>query len=122
MDKLPVEMLLEIYELLPYKDLKNVVLVCRRWREIGETPRLWSSFPVIVKTRNMSVMSEILSSRRMKQLKKLRIESSLSEEVLQIIINHPVLREFKLSRRNDKQKQSFLSLMSSPAEDIKEQF
>ena len=103
MDKLPVEMLLEIYELLSYKDLKNVVLVCRRWREIGETPRLWSSFPVIVKTRNMSVMSEILSSRRMMELKKLRIESTLSEEVSQTIMNHPVLREFKLSRVNDKQ-------------------
>ena len=70
---------------------------------IGETPRLWSSFPVIVKTRNMSVMSEILSSRKMKQLKKLRIISTLSEEVSQTIINHPVLREFKLSRKNDKQ-------------------
>ena len=58
MDKLPVEMLLGIFELVSYEDLKNVVLVCRRWREIGETQRLWSSFPVIVKTRNMSVMSE----------------------------------------------------------------
>ena len=103
MDKLPVEMLLGIFELVSYEDLKNVVLVCRRWREIGETPRLWSSFPVIVKTRNMSVMSEILRSRRMKQLEKLRIESTLSEEVSQTIIDHPVLRKFKLSGENDKQ-------------------
>ena len=103
MDKLPVEMLLKIFELVSYEDLKNVVLVCRRWREIGETPRLWSSFPVIVKTRNMSVMSEILRSRRMKQLEKLRIESTLSEEVSQTIIDHPVLRKFKLSGGNDKQ-------------------
>ena len=100
MDKLPVEMLLGIFELVSYKDLKNVVLVCRRWREIGETPRLWSSFPVIVKTRNMSVMSEILSSRRMKQLEKLRIESTLSEEVSQTIMDHPVLRKFELSEEN----------------------
>ena len=39
----------------------------------------------------------------MKQLKKLWIESFLSEEVSQTIMNHPVLREFKLSRVNDKQ-------------------
>ena len=99
-----------IFELVSYKDLKNVVLACRRWREIGETPRLWSSFPVIVKTRNMSVMSEILSSRRMKQLEKLRIISILSKEVLQTIMDHHVLREFKLSRINDKQ--TIISLLN----------
>ena len=103
MDKLPVEMLLGIFELVSYKDLKNVVLVCRRWREIGETPRFWSSFPAKVKTRNMSVMSEMLSSRRMKQLKKLTIESTLSEEVSHTIMNHPVLREFKLSEEEEPQ-------------------
>ena len=37
MKKLPVEMLLRIFQLLSYTDLKIVVLVCRRWREIGET-------------------------------------------------------------------------------------
>ena len=110
MDKLPLEMLLGIFELVSYKDLMNVMLVCRRWREIGETPRLWSSFPVIVKTRNMSVMSEILSSRRMKQLEKLRIISILSKEVLQTIMDHHVLREFKLSRINDKQ--TIISLLN----------
>ena len=103
MDKLPVEMLLGIFELVSYKDLKNVVLVCRRWREIGETPRFWSSFPAKVKTRNMSVMSEMLSSRRMKQLKKLTIESTLSEEVSHTIMNHPVLREFKLCEEEEPQ-------------------
>ena len=40
MAKLPVKMLLRIFKLLLYEDLKIVVLVCRRWREIGETPRL----------------------------------------------------------------------------------
>ena len=103
MDKLPVEMLLGIFELGSYEDWKNVVLVCRRWREIGETPRLWSSFPVIVKTRNMSVMSELLSSKRMKEPKKLRIESTLSEEVSQTIMNHSVLKEFKLSAKYEPQ-------------------
>ena len=97
MVKLPVEMLLETFELLSYEDLKNVVLVCRRWREIGETPRLWSSLPVIVNTRNMSVMPEILRSGRRQGLKKLWIEATLSDKVSYTIVKHPGLKEFELS-------------------------
>jgi len=103
MEKLPTEMLLYIFELLSYRDLKKVMLVCRRWREIGEIQRLWSSFPVIVNRRNMSLMPEILSTRRMLGLKKLRIETKLSDKVLQTIVRHPGLREFELSQKNDEQ-------------------
>ena len=100
MENLPTEMLLYIFELLSYRDLKIVMLVCRRWREIGEIQRLWSSFPVIVNTRNMSLIPEILSMRRMQGLNKLRIETKLSEKVSETILSHPGLREFELSERN----------------------
>ena len=36
MENLPTEMLLYIFEMLSYRDLKIAMLVCRRWREIGE--------------------------------------------------------------------------------------
>ena len=103
MENLPTEMLLYIFEMLSYRDLKIVMLVCRRWREIGEIQNLWSSFPVIVKTRNMSLIPEILTMRRMQGLKKLRIEVKLSEKVSQTIVRHSVLREFELSMKNDEQ-------------------
>ena len=103
MEKLPTEMLLYIFEMLSYKDLKIVMLVCRRWREIGEIQQLWSSLPVIVNRRNISVMPDILSTRRMLGLKKLRIETKLSDKLLQTIVRHPGLREFELSDRNDEQ-------------------
>merc|ERR1712237_135977 len=73
------------------------------WREIGEIPRLWSSFPVIVKSRNMSVIPEILSMRRMQGLKKLMIETKLSEKVSQTIVRHPGLGEFEMSQRYHEQ-------------------
>jgi len=38
----PREMLLKILELLGPKELKNAVLVCKLWRELGEDPRLWT--------------------------------------------------------------------------------
>ena len=103
MEKLPTEILLYIFEMLSYRDLMMVMLVCSRWREIGEIPRLWSSFPVIVNSRNMSVIPEILSIRRMQGLKKLRIETKLSEKVSQTIVRHPGLGEFEMSQRNDEQ-------------------
>ena len=40
--RLPFEMLLEIISHLAPMDLKSAVLVCRRWREVGEEPKLWS--------------------------------------------------------------------------------
>jgi len=103
MENLPTEMLLYIFEMLSYRDLKIAMLVCRRWREIGEIQQLWGSLPVIVNKRNISVMPEILSTRRMLGLNKLRIETELSEKVSQTIARHPGLREFELSQRNDEQ-------------------
>ena len=90
MENLPTEMLLYIFEMLSYRDLKIAMLVRRRWREIGEVQRLWSSFPFIVNTRNMSMMPDILSISRMQGLKKLKIEAKLSKNVSQIIVRHPV--------------------------------
>ena len=69
------ELLLMIFEQLSYGHLTKVVLVCRSWSDIGEALTLWSSLPVIVKTGNMSLMPEILSSARMQGLKKLIIEA-----------------------------------------------
>jgi len=33
-----------VFEFLPFDDLKKVLLVCRRWREVGEQACLWTSF------------------------------------------------------------------------------
>merc|ERR1712089_26372 len=63
----------------------------------------WSSFPVIVNSRNMSVIPEILSMRRMQGLKKLMIETKLSEKVSQTIVRHPGLCEFEMSQRYNEQ-------------------
>jgi len=48
---LPEEMLIQIFQLLTPKDLKNVTLVCKQWREIGEDPSLWTWAVVTVETR-----------------------------------------------------------------------
>ena len=79
MGNIPDEILLRIFKLISREDLRNVVLVCSAWREIGETPSLWSSLSLCVNTGNMRVIPEILSSGRMEGLSKLWIKTALSE-------------------------------------------
>jgi hypothetical protein len=45
---LPGEILEQIFLLLPRRDLMQVVLVCRWWREVGERPHFWSSSSITV--------------------------------------------------------------------------
>jgi len=41
--ELPAEMLERVFLLLGPQDLNAVVLVCRRWRDVGEAPHLWTN-------------------------------------------------------------------------------
>ena len=45
---LPTEILAEILRLLPLQTLKQAVLVCRLWRQLGEDPRLWAKMTLQV--------------------------------------------------------------------------
>ena len=41
---LPSEILLKIFQHLPYRDLNSLVLVSRRFRYLAEDPLLWRNF------------------------------------------------------------------------------
>ena len=41
---LPKEMLILIVKKLSFKNIKNVLLVCRYWRTLGADPVLWKKF------------------------------------------------------------------------------
>ena len=72
---LPEEMMAKIFEYLSYKQLKDVVCVCKRWRMIGESPRLWSKFPLTVTKANQFEIPNILKYRRLSLLKEITIET-----------------------------------------------
>ena len=93
--QLPVEILSKIFQSLSLQDLSTVVLVCRRWREVGETPKLWSELTVTVDERNQAIVSQILSCRRMEAVRKIVIGGrvSVSEEPWMSVIGHTGLRE-----------------------------
>ena len=39
---LPIEILCRVFKMLPPKDLKKVMLVCKRWHDAADTPTLWT--------------------------------------------------------------------------------
>ena len=86
---LPEELLLRIFEYLSYKQMMQVVCVCKRWRMIGESPTLWSHFPLTVTNGNQFVMPIILKYRRLELLKEIYIEAELWDFVKRAIWRHP---------------------------------
>ena len=96
--ELPAEILKMILQSLSLKDLSMAVLVCKRWREVGETPALWSCVTVTVYRGNQAAMEEILSSRRLQAVKKLVIYHGvlLSEEDWLLVLAHSGLKELEI--------------------------
>ena len=87
---LPVEMLESIFQHLSIHDLQTVVSVCRRWREVGEVPCLWSSLPIMVRSSKLSRLEETLSKPRLQAAKKVIIAlGPVREQVLEFVLTHP---------------------------------
>ena len=99
MEALPAEVLERVFRLLPPRVLRVVVLVCRRWREVGEAPGLWSWVFLTVDQRNLGVMPGLLASRRLQGVVELRARA-VSEELLQVVAHHPGLRSLDMSDAN----------------------
>ena len=72
---LPEEMMARIFEYLSYKELKAVVSVCKQWRMIGESLRLWWNFPLTVSKANQFQIPTILKYKRLSLLKEITIET-----------------------------------------------
>ena len=70
-----------VFHLLPPRDLKAVVLVCRWWREVGEAPALWDWVFLIGWYYNCSRMVEIFESGRLHNVSSLNMWS--------VTENHP---------------------------------
>ena len=96
---LPAEMLERVFNLLPPRDLKAVVLVCRWWREVAEAPWLWAwvVVPGVVVGTSLARVTGMLGSesRRLPPLTRLEVRV-VTEELLQAFILSLDLREVSL--------------------------
>ena len=92
---LPSEMLERVFRILSPRDLKTVVQVCRRWKEVAEAPYLWSWVSLTVDTTNPADLPGLLRGRLL-MVKEMRARVA-SEELLQAVASHPALRSLDIS-------------------------
>jgi len=84
----PEELLYQVFLLLPPKDLKSAVLVCKWWAEVGQSPGLWSWVcPVVEKSNIETVVTKILPSKRFQSVKRIELKV-VSEELFKALIGH----------------------------------
>ena len=95
-NSLPTEVLFLIFSLLPPKSLRAVVLMCRRWREVGEHPSLWTFVTFIVDHMNLARVPHMLGSRRFQAVRKLYL-GELEEEVLEAQTSRTERTKYELS-------------------------
>jgi len=87
---LPAEILEKIFLHLPHRDLKVALLVCQRWRQVGEVTRLWSWISLRVDKRNLALMPEMLCTRRLQFASFLEMKA-ISKDLLNAVLEHPGL-------------------------------
>ena len=89
---LPSEMIERIFCFLPHPDLKSVVLVCRRWREVGESPSLWTWVSLKATSSTLSLMPVMIASRRLQRATTMVIRS-VDTHLLEAVRMHPSIRD-----------------------------
>ena len=100
---LPQEMLLKIFTLLSRSDLYNVLLVCRKWRTVAETPWLWRRMEVVVGQIKVTNMN-LLNATRLRSVKRVRLfslyhpDEEEAEAVFTAILEHEGIRELNISQ------------------------
>ena len=92
---LPAEVLENIFKLLEPSDLKSAVLVCQRWRDIGDTAKLWTWVHYEVDRRNLLNMPQVLALWRLQNTKMLVVRS-VSEELIRAIIKDTQIKNVDL--------------------------
>jgi len=76
---LPNEIMELVFSHLPWLDLARITLVCKLWRELGEKPKLWKHFELVVNENNFAYLENTLcESKRFSQVRKLKMTSFLN--------------------------------------------
>ena len=65
---LPAELRMKILAYLSLYQLKMVVRVNRRWREMGEDPFLWKNLSLVISSRTQPVIRQILKMKSLSRL------------------------------------------------------
>merc|ERR1712130_84095 len=92
MELIPAELLYQVFRALPRQELKIVVQVCQRWRQVCETPELWSWATVTIGKWNVSSIVESLAKRRLGGVSSIWLWE-ISPSLFEVLSLCPRLRE-----------------------------
>jgi len=101
MENLAPEILLNIFGFLPFDDLKSAILVCRWWREVGESPSLWANLKLSYMDHESILprLPQVLSLKRLQCLKSLNfgcVERDCANYLRMISDHHPSVTRISL--------------------------
>ena len=68
---LPSELLLKIFQYLPYRDLNSLVLVSRRFRHLAGDPLLWRNFHFQLNSKLCQEAAQLDRVLRVRRLSKI---------------------------------------------------
>ena len=95
----PAELLQLILFYLPLDDLKSAVLVCKRWKDVGERSKLWEDKKVIIHEGESILVScavEVARRRRIQSIQAIGLSSDLVEKLALEMNGYPGLKELDL--------------------------
>ena len=102
-DCLPAEILERLFRMLPPKELKVVMLVCRRWREVGEAPMFWVHWvwPYLTETNMWPLVRMMTTGRRLSSVHHINVLlDSVPEDLLHLLQQLPSLQAVDFSFSN----------------------
>lgn len=73
-EDLSKDVLLYIFSYLPYSLLKKVILVSRKFKQIGENPWLWRKFKLSIDNNNLKHLNRILNLRRLHSVEEVKFQ------------------------------------------------
>jgi len=98
---LPVELRLKILSFLPLYQLKMVVRVNRKWREMGEDAFLWKKLNLVISNKTQSVLTHILKMRRLQKLRRINfcnpVSANQAEDIINAVTSHDSIKELDIS-------------------------
>jgi len=97
---LPAEVLEKVFQLLPLPTLQVVVLVCRRWRELGELPQFWTWLNNMLKRGNLVIVPIVKEMRKLKTVKKLVMNKRMvTAALLEVMARQAEIEELVLTNK-----------------------
>ena len=98
---LPAELRLKILAYLSHYQLKMVVRVNRRWREMGEDPYLWKNISLAISSRTQPVIGQILKMKRLDRLRIVELSSPIpagqAQDVLCLLKDHESVKDLNIA-------------------------